>query len=545
MADVRADGTAVPELSEFAVQIVLFGMPDAGKSSLLGALAQAADLQRPALSGDLQDLTGGLAELQQQVYESTPRQTPQEIVPYPVRIAMQTGEQPPLTIDALLIDCDGRVANEFLTQQRELLVKGRRNGELARSVLGADTLVLVVDVSSRQPEIQRDFTQFAKFLRILEHSRSQRSDINGLPVYLVLTKCDLLARPEDTPTAWMDRIEERKRVIDQRFRDFLAQQTAREQQPFGKIALHLWATAIKRPALGKLAEKPKEPYGVGELFRQAFQSAYQFQQQSSQAQRRLRWTVGSAIGLVAVMAVLGALFFLTRPDPEVTQLENKVDAYLAQKLKPADIYKTPAEDIEQLEAFRQQPEFAHLNPQTRQAVTARTQKLQAYQEFQQQMAGLQQKYGAPSDIDSEERLQELADQLKKLQPPEQYRPEWEQSRIEQVRLHWLKQVQAIEKAVTETQQEYGRLKQLSLEIQKLSLSGKIAEAVEKAKAAVPLADKLNTQAKNLDDWVDAGKSIAWSTIYNYPSVGDLREDWAIMQAQINPYLEIARAARKQ
>ena len=32
----------------------------------------------------------------------------------------------------------------------------------------------------------------------------------GLPVFLVLTKCDLLARAGDSPADWMDRIEQRK-----------------------------------------------------------------------------------------------------------------------------------------------------------------------------------------------------------------------------------------------------------------------------------------------------------------------------------------------
>src|SRR5262245_26937942 len=67
------------------LRLVLFGMPAAGKSSLLGALARAAEAQEHLLGGKLIDETHGLAELQHQLYEATPRRTPEEVVPYPVR----------------------------------------------------------------------------------------------------------------------------------------------------------------------------------------------------------------------------------------------------------------------------------------------------------------------------------------------------------------------------------------------------------------------------------------------------------------------------
>ncbi len=45
------------------LSIVLFGMPAAGKSSLLGALAQAAQAQEHLLNGRLTDVSHGLDEL--------------------------------------------------------------------------------------------------------------------------------------------------------------------------------------------------------------------------------------------------------------------------------------------------------------------------------------------------------------------------------------------------------------------------------------------------------------------------------------------------
>src|SRR6516165_4295059 len=103
-----------------ALRVVLFGMPDAGKSSLLGALAQAAQTQERALGGRLTDLSHGLSELQHRLYEERPRETLQEIVPYPVAFEPLDGLKPDPSRreEAVLIDCDGRTANDILTRRR-------------------------------------------------------------------------------------------------------------------------------------------------------------------------------------------------------------------------------------------------------------------------------------------------------------------------------------------------------------------------------------------------------------------------------------------
>ena len=67
---------------------------------------------------------------------------------------------------------------------------------------------------------------------------------------------------------WVDRIEEKKREVEKRFRTFLGASTG-SLPAFGRIDLHVWDTAHKRPALrGRAAQA--EPYHVAELFRQVF-----------------------------------------------------------------------------------------------------------------------------------------------------------------------------------------------------------------------------------------------------------------------------------
>src|SRR6516225_2074507 len=82
----EASTTPAPHLtpSRHVQRLVLFGMPAAGKSSLLGALAQAAQTQEHLLNGHLTDLSQGLTELQRRLYENQPRETLEEIAPFPV-----------------------------------------------------------------------------------------------------------------------------------------------------------------------------------------------------------------------------------------------------------------------------------------------------------------------------------------------------------------------------------------------------------------------------------------------------------------------------
>jgi len=219
------------------LRIVLFGMPNAGKSSLLGALAQAAQTQERALNGHLTDVSHGLAVLQHRLYEEAPQQTVEEVVPYPV--AFDSFSSAGLDgdgrhIEATFVDCDGRAANDLITRRRSIGADSAE-GALAENVLNCDALMLVIDASAPVAQVESDFVEFGRFLQLLEENRSQHSAVGGWPVLLVLAKCDLLAQPDDTASEWVNRIEERKRDVSRRFQNWLTRRSAANPLAFGRI----------------------------------------------------------------------------------------------------------------------------------------------------------------------------------------------------------------------------------------------------------------------------------------------------------------------
>src|SRR5579871_1818685 len=106
-----------------ALRVVLFGPPGAGKSSLLGALAQSARSQEHLLNGKLTDLSHGLDDLWKRLYVEHALRTAEEVAPYPVDFAPFSGDRKTAGggehFGAVLLDCDGRVANGLLARAEE------------------------------------------------------------------------------------------------------------------------------------------------------------------------------------------------------------------------------------------------------------------------------------------------------------------------------------------------------------------------------------------------------------------------------------------
>jgi GTPase SAR1 family protein len=512
-----ADAPAQPALC-----VVVFGMPAAGKSSLLGALAQAAQTQADVLSFNLVDPAGGLAELRKRLYEERPRETLEEVAPYDVTISSRSNEAI-APIVAELIDCNGRVANDLLTGDKALGTKGA-DGALAQSILHADVLVLLVDASAGDATLDRDFAQFTKFLRLLEQSRGQRSDVGGLPVYLVLTKCDLLARKSDTISDWMDRIEERKRQVHEQFQTFLKRDRESDPMPFGSVELHLWATAVKRPALADQPAKPREPYGVAELFRQCFEAAQEFRQRSRAAGRqlgRLTLSVLAAVGcLLLLIAVLTFYRVGVSPlDLEVRNFQAAAGSSAAERLRE------PMEPREKkLKEFRDDPDFNRLPEELRSYVTDYLQEIKAYKEYLASVEGV----GRPSFARDEKTLKSKEEGLTRLSPPAEYRDEWGQTRAERLRRDWLKDAASMEQAVHEAEAFLrGLVKRRQALRDKSFTEDQFRDEFLKL-----LKDARRSPFRPGNPEVIPGTRVSYADVMRFDRVNDAYQDWLKVQEEL-------------
>jgi hypothetical protein len=437
-----------------AEHIVLFGMPDAGKSSLLGALAQVAQTQERALGGRLTDVTQGLGELQHRLYDGRPQETLDEIVPYPVAFDPLDGTKPDLSRrdEAVLVDCDGRAANSILTSRRGLAADPAA-GSLAAEILSADALLLVVDAGASPAQVDNDLAEFVRFLRMFRRDRGRRSEVGGLPVFLVLSKCDLLAKPTDTSADWQARVDARKMEIGRRFKEFLEDDSDDDRLPFGAIELELAATAVKWPALADAPARLREPWGVAELFHRALVAAGAFQTHRAGAQRKLVWTVsGAAAFFAALLGLAGGLVAMRQSAPSL-ELSNKVESYRAREgLTASTRLSEPLQrKFSELSDLAADPEFAKLPAEEQKYLTGRLKELEQYINYADRL----QRVRPPADARSDDDLRETERLLQtELALPAEYQTEWRQTEAAVLHDKWLDDIKAIRKSVADVEAWY-------------------------------------------------------------------------------------------
>lgn len=518
--------TAMPSTAT-GLRLLVFGLPGSGKSSLLGALVQAAGAQAAVLKGKLADDTGQLTALRQRVYAGAPPATAEAVVAYPVHFV-------PLDaagggVAATLFDCDGRVAQGYLAGKRPL---EPRDSDLAREMLAADTVILTLDAAAAGSQVEAHLSAFRRFLTRLEAARGGRADVADLPVYLVLTKCDQLAKPDDSFSKWLQRIEEAKRRLGERFTTFLGDDPG---AAFGTVDLQLWATAVRRPALADRPAQDGDPYGVAELFRQCLASAASFDRREHRASRRLELTVGGLGFMVIVLTLLAGLFLASRPDTALTHLEEQVQTAVPEADAPADrrLRGPLPERLAQLEAIEQDPAFGKLPAHTQEAVRQSAAEIAAYVATSRDFrANMRQPYQAKDEAE----FDRFERQVQELALPPKYAAAWADTRLA--------------RTLTATRREYAAVRSaVAAEVQ--WIGERIAEGKQlrtKATTTVIPAlgdpDPARVQAgrKQADAWIAAyakyvnrpylrlpgDQPIAGTAAYTY---ADLRRFRAVRQAR--------------
>ncbi len=534
------------------LRLVLFGLPSAGKSSLLAALDRLLRTSQPSAKDKLLPREG-----QPTCPPLAPDGVPAtagEVVPYFVRYEP---EQADSRRNFVVFDCDSRAALDILQQKRSL-VEDNPSGTLAYEMNEADAVLLVLD-ASRLNRIEDDFAEFGRFLVHMQASRSRRTEVGGLPVFLVLTKCDQLARRGDSHRQWLDRIEERKREVGERFKRFLASSTRPpDEQPnseqageplsvpaFGKITLHVWATATRRPPLNDLPTGSSKPYGVSELFGLALEAAADYRVRYERAQRRLVRMVFSATLLIGILLALAAALLVINSNTRLTLLQARVEDFRALDHGPPAVYlqgdvEQLTAKLERLQELRDDEYFAKLPRELRDFVEQRREEIKSYISYLQKMQSLR----SLAEITTEAALDAALAQLnKQLALP---RPEWAETPAGRLRQEQVETAEALREAVRRVRTRY---RDASTEADRLwtfadftSPQGGI-RWTSWGERAEPLVDWEKRSPIREYDPVPGvpGGVLTYSTVLRYESVFDARLTWFQRRDRLEQVLNLTSA----
>src|SRR5436190_1736161 len=151
--------TPEPPTDPAVPHVLLFGHRGAGKSALVGALLQAGETQRDTLRGEVVNSSADVPRIRDAVYggkQIEPHGA--ELVSYVVRLRpWQSGkkaEGAPLVV--VLDDCDGKAA-EALLAHPDPITQRAPDSPVARAVVAADAIVLLVDAASNDEQLAEAF----------------------------------------------------------------------------------------------------------------------------------------------------------------------------------------------------------------------------------------------------------------------------------------------------------------------------------------------------------------------------------------------------
>ena len=404
------------------LSVVLLGPPASGKSALLGALEQAG--KTPAsLGGQLVDVTGQLRSINTLAREGKLKPTAEEVAAYPIEIA-DAGRSEAIELH----DTSGAKAQAILAGTESLDAAD----PLPTTLKSADGVVVLIDITR---PIEPQFKQVIAFLKTLEDRRSAGTEIAGLPLFVVLTKCDQLAVGKDR--TWMQQVEETKRKAGDIFRKQLAETGNRA---FGRLDVRVWATATRRPDGDD--KRATTPYQVAELFRQAFDAAREFRRRGERSRSLLET---SLMGLGAVTFFLAATVvwrLATEPTPAVAALTNRVQSLTTAAVNPAEKVREPIEDrLKELDEIEADPAFHSLRPATKTEVRSIRDDVEKYRQLDKEFRAKVKNPRVATKVD------ELGETEKALR--EFDLSKWPGTRLAKRQAEWLAEVAVLRKAVTD------------------------------------------------------------------------------------------------
>ncbi len=527
-----------------APRVLLFGHPQSGKTHLLGALLRASETQPDLLGAEVIDPTGRLAVVRDAVYAGAPFQpTHTEVNAFPVFLRAP-GRGGPVR-EFALYDCDGRASTAVL-KHADVFEARRINGTVAKAVLQADLITLIVDAGLTDDDLAERFEDFLFFLEQVHGRRLREREVGGLPVFVVLARCDVLAKPGDTAAEWDARVRGNLRFVLKQFEEFIDDQLPLEGYgtsylPFGSVDVEGYATAVRRPPLADDPKPSAEPFGVAEVFRDAFAAAAAHRSRALASDRRLRrtvWSVSTAVALMLAGAATVALYQPAGADPE---LAERVKAYARNEPSAADRLadKNLARNKRVLTGFRDDAGFAALPPDLHGFVEGRLREADDYQAYRAKLGATT----APADtrtLDDLERVRtHLTDDL--ALPPDYT---WGDTEAARLRDKWLADVPLIRSAEAGWNDWYRGLSAQAAALRRASgfegdWRDRVAGLVAQAERPPYALNGVLPGAESVPQ--PRGEAVTYRVPFEFDRVYQARRDWDAARVRLLHLRDLAEA----
>jgi hypothetical protein len=406
----------MPELPE-PLRIVFFGPPASGKTRLLGAVAAV-------LGKDAEDVPVDFAPADSSIHWAV----------FPHRVLVDRPGPHTETGAVLLVDCESGAATDLLEHPDELRRETAGN-ELRNAIRRADAMVVTIDATWDVYELRESLRQFHTFLDTFEEGRTYDRESGGLPVFLVLTKCDALMRPGDSRTQWLSRITHRQNEVLDRFHDLFDEAGPAGDLEFGSLDLKVVPTALDMPG--------GEAFGIDGLANELLRAARQNADRVTGTQRRLAMTVGGIAGLfIVLMVVFGLLGWIGPPGP-LRRLELQIEEYHAHRASAAVRFSDGNFDANRrrVQAFLDSPEFPLLRPELQESVRAVLAEFDRYREYR---ARFHPPQFSPAELRTAGEMEQLRKDLAtSLAPPAEYRDAWQGTQAVQLYEKWTKDLELL------------------------------------------------------------------------------------------------------